>query len=64
MKKESTHITIILDRTGSMETIRDDTIGGFNAFLAAQKAEPSEATLTLVQFDSQGPYEVIHSFVG
>ena len=63
MKKESTHITIILDRTGSMETIRDDTIGGFNAFLAAQKAEPSEATLTLVQFDSQGPYEVIHSFV-
>lgn len=63
MKKDSTHITIILDRTGSMEVIRDDTIGGFNAFLAAQKAEPGEATLTLVQFDSQDPFEVIHSFV-
>ena len=45
-----------------MEEIRDDTIGGFNAFLAAQKAEPGEATLTLVQFDSQDPYEVIHKF--
>jgi hypothetical protein len=27
-----THIAAILDRTGSMESIRDDTIGGFNAF--------------------------------
>ncbi len=62
MKSDSTHITVILDRTGSMESIRDDTIGGFNAFLAAQKAEPGEATLTLVQFDSQDPFEVIHSF--
>ena len=62
MNTDSTHITIILDRSGSMESIRDDTIGGFNAFLAAQKAEPGEATLTLVQFDSQDPYEVVHSF--
>ena len=29
----------ILDRSGSMETCRDDTIGGFNAFLNEQKAE-------------------------
>ncbi len=45
-----------------MEAIRDDTIGGFNAFLQQQKAEPGFATLTLVQFDSQDPYEVIHRF--
>jgi len=62
MKKDYTHITIILDRTGSMETIRDDTIGGFNAFLKSQRAEPGTATLTLVQFDTQDPYEVIHKF--
>jgi hypothetical protein len=62
MKPDYTHITIILDRTGSMESIRDDTIGGFNAFLKKQKAEPGIATLTLVQFDSQDPYEVIHRF--
>lgn len=62
MRKNYTHITVILDRTGSMESIRDDTIGGFNAFLKQQQAEPGTATLTLVQFDSQDPYEVIHRF--
>jgi hypothetical protein len=63
MRQDYTHITVILDRTGSMESIRDDTIGGFNAFLASQKAEGGTATLTLVQFDTQDPYEVIHRFV-
>lgn len=62
MKEDYTHITVILDRTGSMESIRDDTIGGFNAFLNEQKAEPGFATLTLVQFDTQDPYEVVHKF--
>lgn len=62
MKNDYAHITVILDRTGSMESIRDDTIGGFNAFLKEQQQQPGEATLTLVQFDSQNPYEVIHHF--
>ena len=62
MKNDSTHIAVILDRTGSMQSIRDDTIGGFNTFLNQQKAEPGIATLTLVQFDSQDPYEVVHKF--
>jgi len=64
MKKEhiQTHITIILDRTGSMEIIRDDVIGGFNTFLENQQKEEDIATLTLVQFDSQDPYEVIHEY--
>jgi hypothetical protein len=38
MKDDYTHITVILDRTGSMEAIRDDTIGGFNAFFAAAES--------------------------
>jgi hypothetical protein len=59
-KTDYTHIAVILDRTGSMESIRDDTIGGFNAFLNEQKQQPGKATLTLVQFDSQDSYEVIH----
>ena len=62
MKKDYTHIAVILDRTGSMESIRDDTIGGFNTFLNQQKAEPGLATLTLVQFDTQNPYEIVHKF--
>jgi len=62
MKNDYTHISVILDRTGSMESIRDDTIGGFNTFLQDQKKLPGTATLTLVQFDTQDPYEVIHRF--
>lgn len=63
MTESRTHITMILDRTGSMESIRHDTIGGFNAFLQGQKAAPGTATLTLVQFDSRDPYDVVHNFV-
>ena len=62
MRRDYTHISVILDRSGSMESIRDDTIGGFNAFLESQKSEPGTATLTLVQFDNHDPYEVIHQF--
>ena len=62
MRNDYTHISVILDRTGSMETIRDDTIGGFNAFLNEQKSAAGYATMTLVQFDSQDPYEVLHKF--
>jgi hypothetical protein len=62
MRDDYTHISVILDRTGSMESIRDDTIGGFNSFLQDQKKQEGKATLTLVQFDSQDPYEVIHHF--
>ena len=62
MQADYTQLTVILDRTGSMQSIRDDTIGGFNAFLSEQQGQPGRATLTLVQFDSQDPYEVIHHF--
>ena len=62
MKNDYTHLTVILDRTGSMESIRDDTIGGFNSFLEEQQKLPGQATITLVQFDSQDPYEVICRF--
>lgn len=56
------HITVILDRSGSMESIRADTIGGFNAFLAEQQAVPVPTTFTLVQFDTQDRFEVLHAF--
>ncbi len=36
-----------------------DVIGGFNAFLAAQRADGDDAAMTLVQFDSGNPFEVL-----
>lgn len=59
MKQDLTDISIVLDRSGSMESIRNDTIGGFNTFLKTQQEAPGEANLTLVQFDDR--YEVVHN---
>ena len=53
------HISFVLDRSGWMQSIAPDVIGGFNAFLATQQADGSDALLTLVQFDSQDPHEVL-----
>lgn len=58
-----THITMVLDRSGSMESIRHDVIGGVNSFVSVQKDAPGRATFSLIQFDSQNPYEVIHNAV-
>lgn len=51
-------IVMVLDRSGSMESIRKDTIGGFNAFLTDQQKLPGECSLTLAQFDTE--YEIVH----
>jgi hypothetical protein len=58
MKPNYTDINIVLDRSGSMQSIKADTIGGFNAFLEQQKVTPGEATITLAQFDDV--YEVVY----
>jgi hypothetical protein len=48
-----TLVTFLLDRTGSMEAIRDDTIGGFNAYLDGLKGNgATDIDFTLIQFDS------------
>lgn len=57
------HVYFLLDRTGSMAQICDDVIGGFNTFLTNQQAKPGECVMTLVQFDSEGPFEVLHDAV-
>lgn len=53
MKQNYTDIVIVLDRSGSMASVRNDTIGGFNKFVDEQRNVPGEARLTLVQFDDQ-----------
>ena len=58
MKKNLTELVFILDRSGSMAGLEDDTIGGFNAMLEKQKAEPGEAYVSTVLFDNRS--EVVH----
>jgi uncharacterized protein YegL len=47
-----TEIICITDGSGSMSGLRGDVVGGFNAFVAEQRAIPGEARMTLVQFNS------------
>ncbi len=44
-------ITFVLDRSGSMQSVVADTIGGFNRFLEDQKKAEGKATVALNQFD-------------
>ena len=61
MKKNLTEIVFILDRSGSMAGLEDDTIGGFNAMIEKQKGESGEAIISTVLFDDVS--EVLHDRV-
>ena len=54
-----THMYILVDRSGSMESIATDVIGGFNTTISEQQANGPDAKLTVVQFDSQDPAGVM-----
>lgn len=55
---EKTHIICVLDRSGSMSGIMQDSIGGFNTFLKQQRELPDKATITVSLFDDQ--YELLY----
>lgn len=52
MKKNHTEIAVVLDKSGSMGSCVNDTIGGFNRFLEDQKKVSGTANFTLMQFDT------------
>jgi hypothetical protein len=47
-----TQITFVLDSSGSMARIEEDTKGGFNSFLEDQTGEEGTATVTLYDFNT------------
>ncbi len=57
------HVSFLIDRSGSMSGLQSDVVDGFNGFVARQRAHSGACTLTLVQFDSNDPYGVIHDGV-
>ena len=54
---EPVQIICILDRSGSMQRLTNDVIGGYNSFLDKQKKESGTAEVTTVLFDDK--YEKI-----
>lgn len=60
-----THITLVVDRSGSMNLIRVNAQIGVNEFIAEQAKVANDfaqarCTLTLVQFDNE--YDIVHDF--
>jgi len=58
-KQGLTEIIVVMDKSGSMNGIRDDAIGAFNTFLEDQQKEPGEARLTLTLFDTS--YNIVQT---
>lgn len=59
MKENSlTEVVFILDRSGSMAGLEDDTIGGFNSILKKQREEDGDANVTTILFDQE--IEMLH----
>jgi hypothetical protein len=52
-------IAVILDRSGSMSSVKQDTIGGFNEFVSKQKTNANPTKLLLTQFDDV--YEILYN---
>ena len=51
-------LVFILDRSGSMGGLEDDTIGGYNSFLKKQQDGAGDARITTVLFNDG--YELLH----
>ena len=58
MRSDLTEIAFILDRSGSMQPLTQEAVGGFNAFLETQQKEPGVVLFSLVLFDHE--YLVMH----
>ena len=61
MQSDLAEIAYVLDRSGSMQTLVSDAIGGFNSFLSSQQKLEGRANFTLVLFDHE--YKVVHKSV-
>ena len=52
-------IAVLLDRSGSMSSIKTDTEGGFAAFIDKQRGLDRDVRVTLAQFDTE--YDVVYT---
>jgi len=60
MKKDYTDITIVLDRSGSMQSVKESSESGLYEFVKEQQKVKGDLTrVSLVQFDTE--YEVVYS---
>lgn len=56
-------LLVILDRSGSMQDAKSDHEGGLKSFVEDQRDLAGDVRLTLVQFDTEAPCEVVYDRV-
>ena len=59
MKANYTQIAIVLDRSGSMGSVRQATVEAFEGFMENQKKDPNQTDVLFVQFDGESPHDVV-----
>ena len=59
MKENLTELVFILDRSGSMHNLEEETIVGFNSLVDKQRKNSTETLLTVILFDNE--YKVLYN---
>lgn len=59
MNQKLTELVFILDRSGSMSGLEEETIGGFNSMIDKQKSIEGDVIVSTVLFDNQ--FDVLHN---
>lgn len=57
----SAKVWFLLDRSGSMDPVRNDVVVGFNGFVSKLRHQPGDCQMTLVLFDELRPFDVVFS---
>ena len=58
---EKTIVSFLLDETGSMDSVRDKTISGFNEYIATLKTNDTPTLLRLMTFNTE-EFNVVYDF--
>lgn len=61
MKENYTHLTYLLDRSGSMNAVWPDVLGGYQTLIEENQAMPGDCSFTLIGFDNE--YKKPHDMV-
>lgn len=60
MNTDYTHISMVIDRSGSMSSCWTDVVGGYESIVKENKAVPGKCTFTVAAFDTE--YDLIEDF--
>jgi len=59
-KERTLHCFFLLDRSGSMRSLAEGAVSGFNRYVAQQKQQGGKMLLTFAQFDDVQPFDVVY----